>query len=296
MPVMAKEIVSAYIPVLHDGYMELLDNHQSADVGLVDVSRFPELQYLRKDPRALPPQRAAELLQGVGRSVRILGQEAIARIFNDYQRVIAPADDVTRALLPENDERLTIEPVMLRWDRERLKLHEDILPDEIINENELPTGLLRLLYEQKSESTSWWLQIGAVVFDENEPSFVIPAHNHSVPTPYTSAIDGDPRDAASRGVGLHAYVDIHAEADAIAQSARTGTSLEGKSILVTDYPCPNCAKLIASCGITHCYFIDGYAVADGQSVLKNSGVKIIQVTTETRPEVSGHISKPYKRN
>jgi dCMP deaminase len=292
---MAKDIIAAYIPVLHDGYMELMDRHEAAEIGVIDVAQFPDLEYLRKDPRALQPKRTVELLHGIGRSVHILGQKAVARVMTDYDRIIVPADDVTKVLFGDDTSRLTVEPVMLRWDRERLKLHESIEPDNVIDETALPQGLLELLYAQKSESTSWWLQIGAVVFDEQDPSFLMATHNHSVPTPYTSAVDGDPRDAAYRGVGLHAYVDIHAEADAIAQAAKAGVSLEGRSILTTDYPCPNCAKLIASCGISRCYFIEGYAVADGQAILKNSDVRIIKVNVSEAPETRNHISKPYRR-
>jgi dCMP deaminase len=41
----------------------------------------------------------------------------------------------------------------------------------------------------------------------------------------------------------------HAEANAICNAARAGTSLEGCVLVCTHMPCMNCAKLIVQCGI-----------------------------------------------
>lgn len=43
----------------------------------------------------------------------------------------------------------------------------------------------------------------------------------------------------------------HAEANAIANAARTGTSVDGCFMLVTHHPCMACAKLIVQSGIKH---------------------------------------------
>jgi dCMP deaminase len=48
-------------------------------------------------------------------------------------------------------------------------------------------------------------------------------------------------------------------------------------MFVTDFPCPPCAKLIAGAGIAKLYFVEGYAVLDGQDVLEAAGVEIVQV-------------------
>jgi len=49
----------------------------------------------------------------------------------------------------------------------------------------------------------------------------------------------------------------HAEANAITNAARMGTSLEGCTLLVTElFPCQECAKLIIQSGITHLYVPD----------------------------------------
>ena len=45
---------------------------------------------------------------------------------------------------------------------------------------------------------------------------------------------------------------------------------------VTDFPCPPCARLIAAAGISRLYFRDGYAVLDGEEILRAAGVDILQ--------------------
>ena len=47
------------------------------------------------------------------------------------------------------------------------------------------------------------------------------------------------------------YWFSHAEANAISNAARVGTGLDGCSILVTHYPCMDCARLIVQSGIKH---------------------------------------------
>ncbi len=46
---------------------------------------------------------------------------------------------------------------------------------------------------------------------------------------------------------------------------------------VTDFPCPPCAKLIAAAGVERVYFRDGYAVLDGEDVLREAGVELLRV-------------------
>ena len=68
-----------------------------------------------------------------------------------------------------------------------------------------------------------------------------------------------------------------AEAGMIAEAAKKGVSLEGTEMYVTDFPCPVCAKQIAYSGVKKLYYTKGYSVLDGERILKDNGVRIIQV-------------------
>lgn len=58
---------------------------------------------------------------------------------------------------------------------------------------------------------------------------------------------------------------IHAEANAIAQAARSGTAIEGAEIYTTASPCYDCLKLIINAGIVRIYCGEFYGSRYGMS-------------------------------
>ena len=56
----------------------------------------------------------------------------------------------------------------------------------------------------------------------------------------------------------HCVRTVHAEANAIVQSACNGVRIEGADIYVTASPCWNCFKLIANSGIRRIFFGEFY--------------------------------------
>lgn len=75
----------------------------------------------------------------------------------------------------------------------------------------------------------------------------------------------------------------HAEANAIAEAAKKGISVNGADIYVTLYPCYVCTKLLASAGIKKIYFEFEYKFADGTETLwaealEEAGMKTEEIT------------------
>ncbi|MDP7071578.1 MAG: deaminase, partial [Candidatus Marinimicrobia bacterium] len=56
----------------------------------------------------------------------------------------------------------------------------------------------------------------------------------------------------------HCVRTVHAEANAIVQSAANGVRIEGAEIYVTASPCYNCFKMIANAGIRKIYYGEFY--------------------------------------
>ena len=56
----------------------------------------------------------------------------------------------------------------------------------------------------------------------------------------------------------HCVRTIHAEANAIVQSARNGVRIENSEIYVTASPCYDCFKMIANAGISTIYYAEFY--------------------------------------
>ncbi len=285
----SKEIITGYIPVINEGYMRFFERHPTAEIGVFDESILTQFDYLRKDIRALSPETAAFLLRGAGKRTRLIGDRALSTLMHT-PGTFMPDDDVSRELVSRFPESSAVlEPVFLRWDRESAKVNVEVEADrvEVFESND---PIVRALFDEAEKSTNWWRRVGAVLFDDS--GIVHTAHNSSTPTGYSSAIDGDPRITAKRGEAIDTSIDIHAESRLIAQLARNGVSTEGKKIAVSTFPCPNCAKLIAECGIKACYFMEGYAMLDGEDVLRSADVELVKVIAE--PSESNPLeARPY---
>jgi dCMP deaminase len=74
---------------------------------------------------------------------------------------------------------------------------------------------------------------------------------------------------------------VHAEANAIANAARTGASIEGATLYTTAAPCLDCAKLIINAGIVRVVYGElydsRYAAGRGSidELLRAAGVEVV---------------------
>lgn len=85
---------------------------------------------------------------------------------------------------------------------------------------------------------------------------VIVKNNRLISMGYNGYISGAPH--ISRVLDNHEQSIIHSEINAIADCAKRGASLEDAKIYVTHYPCPNCFRSIAACGIKEIIFLNDY--------------------------------------
>jgi dCMP deaminase len=67
---------------------------------------------------------------------------------------------------------------------------------------------------------------------------------------------------------------IHAEANAIAWSARSGTNISGATLYGTHEPCHPCAQLLISAGVVSVRWLHDYHLGAG-NLLRKAGVEII---------------------
>lgn len=69
---------------------------------------------------------------------------------------------------------------------------------------------------------------------------------------------------------------VHAEANAIAWAARTGTPTDGATLYTTMSPCLDCAKLIIQSGVITVVFLHEYHNREGKDLLREAGIEIIR--------------------
>ena len=135
--------------------------------------------------------------------------------------------------------------------------------------------MIALALKNAGYSADWYRQVGAVVVKNKQ--VLVSGYNKRQPTPHSAYIEDDPRNFLTYGEDTHLRHTLHAEQDVIAQAAKNGISLDGAEMYVTTFPCPDCAANIAASGIKKCYFSEGYAQLDGEKILRQSGIEIIQV-------------------
>jgi dCMP deaminase len=73
---------------------------------------------------------------------------------------------------------------------------------------------------------------------------------------------------------------VHAEANAILWSARTGQATDGTVLFTTHQPCLECAKLIVNAGIVQVCYLHDYRIADGLDFLRNSNVEVFKMKAD----------------
>ena len=70
---------------------------------------------------------------------------------------------------------------------------------------------------------------------------------------------------------------IHAEQNAIIQSAYHGVSIKNATLYCTHLPCSICAKMIINAGISKIYYLSGYADELSKGMLSEASVDVIKL-------------------
>ena len=126
---------------------------------------------------------------------------------------------------------------------------------------------IALLASQRSPCTR--LHVGSVIVK----------NNRLVSMGYNGFIPGAPH--ISRVKDNHEQSIIHSEVNAITDCAKRGTSLEGSKIYVTHFPCINCFRSIAACGIKEIIYLEEYKNDQIVEELANdSGIIITKLETQ----------------
>jgi dCMP deaminase len=280
------EVVVAYIPVLHEGYVRFLESHgRGRPLFLIGPELYADYRPLAKDIRCLDAELVASAIAawGICSEVSVLDEQGAARLALESPRITLPDEDVSHQVVERHFARCEVryDSVFLRWDKSRsvrllasggaahASASEPVRADEEI------ADIVAAAQAQADTSVDWWRQVGAAIrFADGTIAAAANEHNPHRLSAYTV---GDPRSNFFKGVGLELSTATHAEARLIAQAARDGVATEGAVMYVTDFPCPPCAKLIAGAGAAKLYFREGYAVLDGRDVLEAAGVEIVQV-------------------
>jgi dCMP deaminase len=274
------DAVLAYVPVLHEGYRRFLAAHgDGLPLYLIGPELHADSRPLAKDIRALGAELAASAIAawGICSEVAVLDVAGAELLAAASPSLVAPAEDVSYAVVDRWFGRCEVryDTVFLRWDKTRTVAL--LAPEAALATADDPqlAELAAAASEQADGSVDWWRRVGAAI--RFADGGLAAARNEHRPHELSAYAAGDPRANFYKGVALELSTAEHAEARLIAAAARAGRATEGAVMYVTDFPCPPCAKLIAAAGVARVYFRSGYAVLDGEDVLRAAGVEILQV-------------------
>jgi dCMP deaminase len=276
---MSKSIV-CYIPVLHEGYRRLFERHPDArELYVFGSDVIASYEHLIKDIRKLDPELVKKSIEawGIFDRVTILDQGSIQTLQNEKAPLIISDDDLSTELVQKyfTDNPVEIDTIFLRWDKKKSIEPQQVSPDMTVSESEFDKKMIDLALNEATKSKDWWRRIGAAVIKDGKVLLI--GHNIYVPSDQTSNDQGDPRSNFKAGQHLESSLALHAEAGLVAQAAKKGISLDGTDLYCDTFPCPPCAKQIAYSGIRRVFYRNGYAVLDGESILKSQGVQIIYI-------------------
>lgn len=290
---MTNQAIVAYVPVLHQGFLQFFAKYPQAKViFLVDRMVLTELvPSLRKDMRALPAEQMHIALASLGKlgalgapaeagspapgcEVKVLTTVDELAVFDE---LILPNDEAMRAYAEQYlaDKTIHFDSVFLRWDTQQTLAEKSVEPDVEISNDELDQQLMAKASALTNYSADWWRQVGGVVAKNGE--VLLSAYNRHLPTEHEPHYHGDPRANFQKGVHIELSTAIHVEQQLIAEAARRGISLEGTDLYVTTFPCPVCAKSVAISGIKRVFYADGYSMVDGAELMKSKGIEIVKV-------------------
>lgn len=276
-----KKVILAYIPVLHQGYLQLFAKHPEAkELWLLGSDFISDYRQLVKDVRALKPEQIKALIEALKLfdSVKILTKAELSTFQSEKLELIVPEDSVNEDIVKKYFPNfpITWDSIFLRWDRKRSESYSEVQPDVKISREKFDQEMMKKAKAIGDKSTDWWRQVGSILMKEGK--IIAEGRNIHLPQDFQQYTDGDPRAEYGSGERFELSSSLHSETHVIAKAAREGVPLEGAVLYTWTFPCPNCAKLIASCGIKKLYYSDGYSLLDGENVLKAKGVEIIKVS------------------
>ena len=108
-------------------------------------------------------------------------------------------------------------------------------------------------------------------------------------TGYNGSIRGMPHciDVGHMMESGHCVATIHAEANAIIQSAKNGVMIDGSAIYVTASPCWHCFKQCANAGIRRICYGEFYRDQRIFEVASQIGVELVHIPVKFRVETVG---------
>lgn len=268
--------VIAYVPAYHRGYAKFFAEHEGP-IYVIDTDIVRQLYpKAERDIRAVPALEMTNVLRGRWADVHILDEEALPKLGNSP--IVMPDEDISHLFADKYLKGKKVQYIQthLRWDGWSSVKESPVPPDRIVSRDTLDQELILKTQQLGQKSPDWWRQLGVVIVKDGE--VILAGFNRpSAQDAHNLGAMGDPRSNFDAGVSYDLTTAEHGEAHVIGRAAALGIALAGTTLYVTVFPCPTCAKLIATADIKKVCYSEGYSLVDAEETLKNAGIEIVLV-------------------
>jgi len=151
--------------------------------------------------------------------------------------------------------------------------------NKIIKRPDWDHYFMEIAHIVKSRSNCCTRQVGAIIVKDKR---ITATGYNGTPMGIKNCCDGGCERCLKRkngqiksGEDTDKCICLHAEQNAILQSAFHGISTKGSVMYTTDSPCGQCAKMIANSGITKIIAENEYPDKIGADVLKQAGIGLV---------------------
>lgn len=227
--------------------------------------------------RALAPEQVLKEAQAIDLApdIRILESGEILDL--EESEIVLPEDEIFEEFAKRylGERKIIWDTTFLRWGSMKAQSKDVPEADRTISETNLDNELIARAAKNAEKSPDWWRQVGSLAVKDG--TVILEGYNQHFASPETSYIEGDPRSSFNAGERIDLSLALHGEAGLIAEAAKKGISLDGASIYVTTFPCPNCARMIVNAGLKKIYYKDGYALLNAMDIFKQADVELIKV-------------------
>ncbi len=145
------------------------------------------------------------------------------------------------------------------------------------------TYFLRLAHVVKERANCLRMSVGVVVVKDKH---IVATGYNGTPAGIPNCFDGGCERCTKRqknelgeGENKDTCICIHAEQNAILQSAFHGVSTHGAHFYTTLSPCLQCAKAMINAGIAKLTYEDDYKSDEGLKLLTAAGIEVTKATT-----------------
>ncbi|MCR4311645.1 MAG: hypothetical protein NUV56_00005, partial [Candidatus Uhrbacteria bacterium] len=172
----------AFVPVLHQGYLELFSKYGN-ELGILGPDIISGATPLTRDLRVVDPFRMKSAVEalGIAKKTRVLMHADLVELRE--RSIVMPDDEYSRELSATYSlSNVTFVPFFLRWTKMAATAFKTPEGERRMSRDAFDREIMQDAFTEATQSSDWWRQIGAVIVKDGK--IMAQGHNHHLPTDF----------------------------------------------------------------------------------------------------------------